>query len=107
MPPVAFFITDLEPGGAEKALVELATRIDRQRFQPVVYSLTPLPADPARSLVPKLIDAGIQVHSLNARHPWQAWQIVSRLARRLRKPPPALLQTFLFHANLLGRFAAR
>lgn len=50
---------------------------------------------------------GIEVHSLDARHPWQAWRIVSRLAQLLRKQSPALLQTFLFHANFLGRFAAR
>jgi glycosyltransferase involved in cell wall biosynthesis len=106
MPGIAFFITDLECGGAEKALVELATRIDRGRFMPVVYLLKPLPEDPAQSLVPKLLDAGIQVHSLEARQEWQTWQIISRLAALLRQQRPALLQTFMFHANMVGRFAA-
>ena len=36
---LALVITELEPGGAERCLVEIATRLDRQRFSPVVYSL--------------------------------------------------------------------
>lgn len=107
MSTIAFVITDLEPGGAEKALVELAIRIDRKRFTPLVCSLQPLPADPIRSLAPRLMDAGIEVHSLDLHSSWQAWQGVSRLARWLRGRSPALVQTFLFHANMAGRFAAR
>ena len=40
---LALVITELEPGGAERCLVNLATRIDRGRFEPVVYSLGPRP----------------------------------------------------------------
>jgi len=34
---VALCITDLDIGGAERCLTEIAVRIDRSRFTPVVY----------------------------------------------------------------------
>ncbi|MBR5759439.1 MAG: hypothetical protein IKX88_12670, partial [Thermoguttaceae bacterium] len=37
---VAFLITELAPGGAEKSLVHLVFSLDRERFEPVVYSLS-------------------------------------------------------------------
>jgi starch synthase (maltosyl-transferring) len=49
--------------------------------------------------------AGIPVECLGARSPY-AWRVVGRLTRALRQQRPALLQTFLFHANLAGRWAA-
>ena len=36
---LALVITELEPGGAERCLVNLATRLDPGRFKPAVVSL--------------------------------------------------------------------
>ena len=36
---IALMITDLDVGGAERCLVELATRLDRDQFRAVVYCL--------------------------------------------------------------------
>ncbi len=104
---VALCITDLEVGGAEVALVELATRLDRARFWPVVYCLGPRPKGPEASCAARLQAAGIAVHCLGARR-WRdaAWAI-PRLAGLLRAQRPHLVQSFLFHANLAGRIAAR
>ena len=41
---IAFCITTLEPGGAERQLVELATRLPRDRFEPAVVVLRPAAA---------------------------------------------------------------
>lgn len=104
---VALAITDLDPGGAEKALVELATRMDRGRFEPVVYCLTPLPPAGAASCVPALRQAGVEVHDLAVR----SWRDLPRALARwkvlLERQKPLLLQSFLFHANLASRWAAR
>ncbi|MCA9016456.1 MAG: hypothetical protein KDA77_14075, partial [Planctomycetaceae bacterium] len=46
--PIAFCITGLQPGGAERALVQIVKRLNREKWAPVVYSLTgtgPLVAD--------------------------------------------------------------
>jgi glycosyltransferase involved in cell wall biosynthesis len=104
---VALAITDLDPGGAEKALVELATRLDRSRFEPVVYCLTPLPPAEAASCVPPLKQAGVEVHDLGMRSWRDLPQALARWQVLLQRQKPLLLQTFLFHANLVGRWAAR
>jgi len=98
---IAFCITDLDPGGAERALVELVTRLDRQHWEPGVFCLSGqgLLADDLKA-------AGVPVVCLGARH-WSNVGALWRLVRELRRFRPAILQTFLFHANLAGRFAGR
>lgn len=104
---VALCITDLDVGGAEVALVKLATRLDRERFSPVVYCLGPRPKRPEASCAAKLESAGIAVHCLGARRWRDAVRVVGRLAGLLRAQRPHVLQSFLFHANVAGRIAAR
>jgi len=104
---IALCITDLDVGGAERALVELATRLDRQRFEPVVYCLGPRPMSQQASCVPPLEDAGIEVHCLGAERSRQIVSVARQLRRQFETQQPDLVQSFLFHANLVGRFAAR
>ena len=103
---LAFAITDLDVGGAERALVELATRLDPTAFDVRVWGLMPPAVDPARSLVPLLRNAGIPVETLDARGLGDALRVVRQLTAAWRAWQPDLVQTFLFHANILGRFAA-
>jgi len=105
--PLALCITDLEVGGAERCLVELATRLDRQRFSPVVYSLAAPAATAAASLLPALEAAGVEVRCLGARSNWQLPWVVRQLKSHFVAQQPQLVQTFLFHANIVGRMAAR
>ncbi len=93
-------ITDLDPGGAERAMVALATRLDPARWRVRVFCLMgPGP------LVEPLREAGIPCEclSVNRNRPLQA---VVRLAAALRAFRPQLVQSFLFHANLAARLAA-
>ncbi|HUY35625.1 MAG TPA: glycosyltransferase [Pirellulales bacterium] len=102
---LALCATELAPGGAERCLVELATRLDRTRFEPVVYSLAPPGA--RRSLIERLEAAGVAVHFLAGRGIRSAPGVCRRLAQRLKSQGAEVLQTFLFHANVMGRVAAR
>lgn len=104
---VAFCITELRAGGAERCLVELATRLDPSRFTCSVVSLAPRPADEERSLAPRLEAAGIPMHFLDARRSWDAPRAIRQLAAIWRDERPDLVQTFLYHANIVGRLAAR
>lgn len=104
---LALCITELDVGGAERCLVELATRLDRRRFAPVVYALSPEPAPPTPSLVPQLREAGIETHFLGGRRASHFPLIVHRLTQLLRTQQAELVQSFLFHANLAARLAAR
>ena len=103
---IALCITDLNVGGAERCLVELATRLDRKRFTPIVCCLSPAPPPGETTLVPALEAAGVEVVCLGARKTTDFPWVVARLARLLAGRKPQILQTFLFHANIVGRLAA-
>ncbi len=104
---IAFVITELEVGGAERCLVHLATRIDRARFEPLVVSLAPRPAAGQDSLVIELEQAQVPVQFLNRRTAWEFSTGFAHLARIFQDHRPEIVQTFLFHANALGAPAAR
>jgi glycosyltransferase involved in cell wall biosynthesis len=97
---IAFCITDLDPGGAERALVQLVTRLPAADWTCKVFCL-----GPEAELSETLRQRGIAVECLDVsrRRPWKA---LNRLTVALREWRPVLLQTFLHHANLLGRLAA-
>lgn len=103
---MALCITELDVGGAEQALVELATRLDRRRFEPVVYALS-APSPDRPSLAPRLREADVETHFLGGRHVGHLPLVVRRLTRHLKRQRPRLLLSFLFHANFVGRVAAR
>lgn len=98
---LAFCITDLDSGGAERALVQIVTRLDRQKWEPLVVCLSGPGA-----LVETLAEAHISVKCLGARRARHV-SVLPRLVRQLREWRPDLLQTFLFHANIAGRIAGR
>ena len=98
--PLALVITELDVGGAEKALVTLATGLDRRRWAPTVIALGPdAPlAAPVRAAGVPCVCLGV-----DPRRPARA---VARLASALRAVRPAVVQSFLFHANVAARLAA-
>lgn len=103
--PLALVITELEFGGAEQALVNLATGLSRERFSPVVYSLKSRPKNDL--LVQRLEGANIPVHFLDVQSSWQFFSAISRLATLFKQQQPQLVQSFLFHANVVATLAAR
>jgi starch synthase (maltosyl-transferring) len=104
---IALCITELNIGGAEKCLTEIARRVDRQRFTPVVYCLGPKPAHPETSYLPALEESNVEVHFLGGEKIWQFPIIASRLKRHLLTQKPHIAHSFLFHANIATRVAAR
>ena len=98
---IAFCITDLDSGGAERALVQLVTGLDRSRWEPRLFCLSG-----EGILAEELFRADVPVACLGAKSSRNPW-VIFRLARALRDFRPALLQTYLYHANIAGRFAGR
>lgn len=99
--PITFCITDLDPGGAERALWQLCRRLDRSFWQPRVICL-----GPTGEVAQWLLADGIPTECLGLRGMRDIVRIRG-LIRHLQQTRPAILQTFLFHANVLGRLAAR
>lgn len=97
---IVHLITGLELGGAERMLAQVAGCADRGRFRPVVVSMTR--PGPTGSMIEA---AGVEVRSLDLRRRLPDPRGVVRLARILRELRPAVLQTWLYHADLLGALA--
>src|SRR6202790_3589872 len=98
---VLHLITGLETGGAEGMLARLAAGSDRERFRHVVVSMTGPGA-----IGPAIAAAGIPLRSLGIGRNVPDPAGLLRLRRVLHEFRPNILQTWLYHADLLG-LAAR
>ncbi len=100
---VCQLITTLNPAGAERCVYELATRLDRARFDVQVAALQ------GGAVADQLRTAGVKVHIVGV-----GCKCSPLLPRKLRKlirllgdERIDLLHTHLYHADLAGRLAAR
>jgi len=98
---ILHLITGLETGGAEGMLARLVTRTDRSRFRSVVVSMTD-----TGTVGPIIAAAGIPVEALGIRRGMIDPRGLTRLIRLLRRYQPDIVQTWLYHADLLGLIAA-
>jgi glycosyltransferase involved in cell wall biosynthesis/SAM-dependent methyltransferase len=90
-------ITGLEAGGAERMLTRLASGSDRDRFASLVVSMTA-----GGAMAGILTRTGIRVETLEMPRGLLDPRGIVRLLRILRKWRPHVLQTWLYHADLLG-----
>jgi glycosyltransferase involved in cell wall biosynthesis len=99
---IVFIITGLGTGGAEMMLLKLLQRLDRQRFEAHVVSLTS-----AGEIGAGIAALGIPVVPLGMRPGTLDPRYFFRLVRRLRRLQPDLVHTWMYHADLIGGVAAR
>jgi glycosyltransferase involved in cell wall biosynthesis len=99
---ILHIITGLSTGGAEMMMLKLTTNMDNSKFENHVVSLTN-----KGPVGHRLSDAGIAVTCLNMPrgipHPtglYRLWSVI-------RREKPDIVQTWLYHADLLGLLAAR
>ncbi|MHB8970004.1 MAG: glycosyltransferase [Pirellulaceae bacterium] len=104
---IALVITELEVGGAERCLVNLAVGLDRDQFAVTVYCLGPQPRAPQNRLARRLEEAHIPVHFLGFSRKWSFLAAVSTLRRRFDAQRPDVIQSMLFHANVVSSWAHR
>jgi len=98
---VLYVIGQLGYGGAERQLLELASRLPRDRFDPLVCVLS------ARGpLADSLEAAGVPVVSLNKR-PGALSSATAGLIRLVRSERPAVIHSYLFSGNWRGLLAGR
>jgi glycosyltransferase involved in cell wall biosynthesis len=99
---VAHIIAGLDADGAETVLHRVTSRIDPARFQNEVISLTDL-----GPMAERLQSSGIAVRALGMKRGSANPFPVLRLASWLKKSQPSVVQTWMYHADLLGGVAAR
>jgi glycosyltransferase involved in cell wall biosynthesis len=97
---VTHVITTLGTGGAEAMLYRLLCAMDRSRFRNSVIAL-----GGEGVFAERIRSAGIPVECLDVR-PRQAAMAIVRLARALRRQQPQVVQTWMYHADLLGSLAS-
>jgi glycosyltransferase involved in cell wall biosynthesis len=99
---VAHIITDLAPGGAEFLLYRILSAMDSTRFENEVISLTDLDG-----LTGQIRAKGVRVRSLGMRKRFPNPLPVIRLLQWIRQSNAQVVQTWMYHANLIGGVAAR
>ncbi|MEL6894864.1 MAG: glycosyltransferase family 4 protein [Planctomycetota bacterium] len=111
---VDLLITELNVGGAERCLTQLALHRVAEGDQMRVATLGPLPQPPHDQFVIQLKDANIPVASMGATRLWNTPVAYQRLKCWLEnadsdsgiRGTADVLQSFLHHANVLGMWAA-
>lgn len=94
-------ITDLDIGGAEMMLYKLVSGLDREKFLCRVVSL-----DSPGVLSHKINNLGIQVDSLGVDPRRPTPLALFRAIQMLRKWKPHIVQTWMYHSDLLGTVAS-
>lgn len=101
-PPIALLlISDLEFGGAQRQVIELANSMDPERFEVHVCSLSDYVP-----LADGLFDRESRLHIIRKAHKFDI-AVVPRLARLMRQLKAKVVHTFLFDAEFFGRLAGR
>ena len=99
---VIHIITGLLTGGAETMLYKLLSGMDYRRFQNTVISLTD-----RGQIAGSIEKLGIPVHVCGMTPGRFTFQGFYKLVLMLRKLRPDIVQTWLYHADLLGGLAAK
>src|SRR6266849_3370954 len=99
---VMHVITTLGPAGAETMLCRVASGMDSTRFENEVVSLTGV-----LDLAERMQAIGVRVRTLGMKKNVPNPLLVMRLAQWIRESKPDVIQTWMYHANLVGALAAR
>jgi len=99
---ILHIITSLDTGGAEKMLFKLLSGMDRQRFESRVICL--IPFGPVEKQITNL---GINVKTLGLKRGRISPGGLVKLVKLIKEWQPEVIQTWLYHADLLGYFAAK
>lgn len=99
---ILYLITGLSTGGAEMMLYKLVSSMDRDKFEMQVVSLTDI-----GPIGKKIEDLGIPVRPLGMARGIPDPRMVFKLTKLLRLDTPDLIQTWMYHADLVGGLAAK
>ena len=99
---VVYLTHTLGVGGAEELILNMVTRLPRDRYEPIVCCFE----NPPGAIGSEIASHGIEVVPLGIAPGWRhplAWWTIVRFLRRVR---PDIVHTFLLPASLYGRSAA-
>jgi glycosyltransferase involved in cell wall biosynthesis len=98
-------ITELDTGGAETFCVELAKYLSHRGHRVRVIAIGPEPPSSHNRLHKELVQCSIEVHFLGCRSALDFVKATTKLNRLLDRDPPELVQSLLWHANVITAYA--
>ncbi len=104
---IALVITELDPGGAENCLTELAVYLHQQGHHVRVLALGPPPKPPTDRLLQRLKKEQIDVHFGSGVGWTQTFRVLRWLKQQLKEFQPDVVQSMLWHADVLCASALR
>jgi glycosyltransferase involved in cell wall biosynthesis len=99
---ILHIITDLSIGGAEIMLYKLLSRMDKGVFSNQVVSLTSMEA-----MADRIEALGVDVQALDMRRGVPDPRAILKLKDLIQQIRPDIIQTWMYHSDLMGGFAAR
>ena len=99
---VVHLISSLETGGTEMMLFKLLAAANKDEFNNSVISLTK-----GGAIAERIAGLGVPVENLGMSRSTPSPVGMLRLYRALRRERPDVLQTWLYHSDLLGYFAGK
>jgi glycosyltransferase involved in cell wall biosynthesis len=104
---IVHLITSFGLGGSETNLWQLVCHMDNSRFSNTIVTMTDVAMLDRSVMQPRLHEAGVPFYSLAMRRGVPSLRAVTQLLRILKKERPQILQTWLYHADLLGLLAGK
>lgn len=102
MPKVMHLITGLNTGGAEMMLCKLMVDIDKAKNDHFVVSMMN-----KGTLGDDIINNGVKVYTLDMKRGTPSLSSLFKLREIIKLEKPDIIQTWLYHADLLGYIAAK
>ena len=99
---ILHIITDLDAGGAEQMLYNLLNSMADSQYSSSVISLRDIGA-----VGVQIQEKGIPVFSVNMSPDGPDVKAISRLKKLIRQAQPDIVQTWMYHANLVGGLLGR
>ena len=99
---IVHVITSLDTGGAEVMLSKIVESTDTEKFRTTIISLKS-----GGNLVPIFEKMGVSVIGLGMSGAGSSALGLFRLWRQIRKINPDVVQTWLYHSDLMGYLAGR
>ncbi len=102
-PTILHFIYSIGGGGAEAMLVNLVEALDATRFRTVVVAIN---ARPWPQAAQRIHEAGAKLYDLEGTA-YLERETLSKLRAIIKAERPAIVQTWMHHADLIGGWIAR
>ena len=99
---IVHVISDLDTGGAEVMLAKVVGAMDRDRYSNTVISMTD-----RGQLGDQIESAGVAVHTLGMKRGRPDISALPRLVRLFKTLNPTIVQSWLYHADLLSTLAVK